>query len=260
MNHIGGITTRQRVESTPTTETAPAVAGNDCDRGPRHDANFEGVIVTEVQSTHPNRSPHALYRFYDAGGTLLYVGVTLNPVSRWKQHSKDKPWWADVADIKVERHDDRRAVLAAERDAIIRERPRYNVVHNGTRAGSAALKRAAAAMPDDCHGYCAKIGIYSIYHPHTWGDGVAHYTCHAGHSWSRGWNGAKKPGSIEANRCVPVDQRYDIPALTAARNDAQSRIDAYLGTACSADLLTATLRLRAVADEAIGYARSGAYL
>lgn len=51
MNHIGGITTRQRVESTPTTETAPAVAGNDCDRGPRHDTSLEG-IVTETQSTH----------------------------------------------------------------------------------------------------------------------------------------------------------------------------------------------------------------
>ena len=38
------------------TETAPAVAGNDCDRGPRHD-NALGGVVTENQSTQEPPTP-----------------------------------------------------------------------------------------------------------------------------------------------------------------------------------------------------------
>lgn len=42
---------------------------------------------------------HALYRFYDAAGALLYVGITIDPGSRWRSHAHDKPWWQQVAQI-----------------------------------------------------------------------------------------------------------------------------------------------------------------
>jgi predicted GIY-YIG superfamily endonuclease len=74
--------------------------------------------------------PHVLYRVYDAQGALLYIGITMNPGSRFAQHSEDKPWWTDVADIRVEHYGSREEVLAAERDAIKSEHPRFNVVHN----------------------------------------------------------------------------------------------------------------------------------
>jgi predicted GIY-YIG superfamily endonuclease len=74
--------------------------------------------------------PHVLYRAYDAQGVLLYIGITMNPGNRFAQHSEDKPWWADVAEIRVEHFGSRKRVLAAERAAIQAERPRFNVIHN----------------------------------------------------------------------------------------------------------------------------------
>lgn len=73
---------------------------------------------------------HALYRFFDEAGDLLYVGITLNPAARWKQHSQDKPWWTEVANITVEPHKNRREVLEAELLAIKTEHPRHNLAHN----------------------------------------------------------------------------------------------------------------------------------
>ncbi len=76
----------------------------------------------------------ALYRFYDEAGDLLYVGITLNPGSRFKQHSHDKPWWANVRRIELETHPTRAAALAAETAAILSEGPRHNIVHNRPRS------------------------------------------------------------------------------------------------------------------------------
>lgn len=72
-----------------------------------------------------------LYRFYDADGALLYIGVTMDPPVRWKAHADVKEWWATVRNIKMEPFETRTEVLAAERAAIKAERPRYNVIHNG---------------------------------------------------------------------------------------------------------------------------------
>lgn len=74
--------------------------------------------------------PHALYRFFDLNDRLLYVGITSNPAARFKQHRDDKPWWLDVANIRIEPFDDRPSVLEAERQAIELEHPIYNVTHN----------------------------------------------------------------------------------------------------------------------------------
>lgn len=76
-------------------------------------------------------TPHALYRFYDIQGRLLYVGITLDLGARWAHHSKNKTWWLDVVRGTVEHFEDRPAVLAAEKAAIIAEAPLWNVIHNG---------------------------------------------------------------------------------------------------------------------------------
>lgn len=75
-------------------------------------------------------APHALYRFYDDAGVLLYVGITADPGSRFKQHQGDKPWWTEVAHIRIEQLPTRAAVLAAERTAIRDERPLWNITPN----------------------------------------------------------------------------------------------------------------------------------
>jgi predicted GIY-YIG superfamily endonuclease len=76
--------------------------------------------------------PHVLYRAFNAQGQLLYVGITMNPGNRFAQHSDEKPWWTDVANIRVEQFASRNEVLTAEREVIKSERPLHNVVHNMT--------------------------------------------------------------------------------------------------------------------------------
>lgn len=70
----------------------------------------------------------ALYRLYDAAGTLLYVGISANPEQRWKVHSwtKAKPWWPDVARKTVEWHDSPESAALAEHIAIATESPKFN--------------------------------------------------------------------------------------------------------------------------------------
>lgn len=71
--------------------------------------------------------PTALYRFYDADGALLYVGITADLEKRWSGHQSNKAWWSDVTEKTVQWHDDRPSALAAELEAIRSEAPRYNV-------------------------------------------------------------------------------------------------------------------------------------
>ncbi|MGH9004547.1 MAG: GIY-YIG nuclease family protein [Acidimicrobiia bacterium] len=85
---------------------------------------------------------HALYRFYDDAGSLLYIGITHNPGQRWAAHMRHKPWWSEVATIRLEEHPDRASVLAAERAAIRSEGPRYNVVGRGRSSVAPSTRRA----------------------------------------------------------------------------------------------------------------------
>lgn len=72
----------------------------------------------------------AVYRFYDRNGKLLYVGITNNVERRIAQHLVDKPWAHQIVRRSVEVYSSRDAALAAERRAIRRERPKYNIAHN----------------------------------------------------------------------------------------------------------------------------------
>ena len=76
----------------------------------------------------------ALYRFYDEGGALLYVGITANTEERFAHHRNFKPWWHEVADTTIEWFETRPPALAAELRAIHDERPAYNI--NGTPWGA----------------------------------------------------------------------------------------------------------------------------
>lgn len=92
---------------------------------------------------------HALYRFYDSDGRLLYVGITADLGGRLNRHGDDKPWWSDVTRVVVEHHQSRTAVLAAERAAILDERPLHNIVHNraGRSGPLAPVKATASTAP-----------------------------------------------------------------------------------------------------------------
>lgn len=70
---------------------------------------------------------HVLYRHYDKGGNLLYVGVTNNFARRIKEHSKFSSWFSDVSNVTLEHFDDRETLLQAEKTAIQSERPIFNI-------------------------------------------------------------------------------------------------------------------------------------
>lgn len=76
-------------------------------------------------------SSQALYRFWDAEGALLYIGITHRLNDRLSHHKKFKPWWWEVAAVTIERYPDRESVAAAEVLAIKTESPKYNVMLNG---------------------------------------------------------------------------------------------------------------------------------
>jgi hypothetical protein len=108
--------------------------------------------------------PHALYRFFDAEDRLLYIGITWDIASRFPQHRDEKPWWMDIRNITIEPHADRAAALAAEKAAIIAERPVYNIVHNRFRWTQV---RPVTAWDQLCE-YAAELRLM-----HVWTRGVA---------------------------------------------------------------------------------------
>lgn len=69
-----------------------------------------------------------VYRLYDVGGKLLYVGISYDAIFRAEQHSKGKKWWSDVAKIDIKRHSTRDAAIDEEERAIRDENPTYNVM------------------------------------------------------------------------------------------------------------------------------------
>ena len=68
-----------------------------------------------------------LYRFYDAEGSLLYVGITKFFEPRLKQHYKNAEWFFETAHVRLEHYQTRQEVELAETRAIQTERPSYNL-------------------------------------------------------------------------------------------------------------------------------------
>lgn len=74
----------------------------------------------------------ALYRHFDGEGRLLYVGVSLSPTYRLRQHLDCSAWYQSIATVAIEWFPSRASALSAERAAIKAERPEFNVVHKYT--------------------------------------------------------------------------------------------------------------------------------
>lgn len=96
--------------------------------------------------TDANQS-HTLYRFFDADDRLLYVGRTINPAKRWRDHERKKPWFVDVATVRRQVYPDAPSLAAAELTAIRNERPLYNIQGNAGR--HAALPVATIPVDKD---------------------------------------------------------------------------------------------------------------
>lgn len=85
-------------------------------------------------------SPTALYRYFAEDGRLLYVGVTGKLLDRASQHRFHKGWQPHIRTATIEHFPTREEALEAEKLAIARESPEFNVQHQvyvrGPRTGS----------------------------------------------------------------------------------------------------------------------------
>lgn len=89
-----------------------------------------------------------VYRFFDDGGRCLYVGASNNLGRRLREHTRGTPYWPAVRRIGVTVYGCRRAMLDAERRAIIAVRPVHNVQpdeHARRRLASMRARQRASA-------------------------------------------------------------------------------------------------------------------
>jgi hypothetical protein len=87
--------------------------------------------------------PTAVYRAFAEGGRLLYVGHSAEPETRISQHLGKTAWWPKVRKITTEWHPSRPIAQVAERLAIYREDPLYNISRARTPKAVAGLMREA---------------------------------------------------------------------------------------------------------------------
>ncbi|UVM24490.1 hypothetical protein [Pseudomonas wadenswilerensis] len=72
---------------------------------------------------------HKLYRAFDATGRLLYIGITMSPLTRLSQHLRTSHWSGDIARIDIECYRSQALAREAEKAAIEREAPLFNINH-----------------------------------------------------------------------------------------------------------------------------------
>lgn len=100
------------------------------------------MAPSRIKLARSNRSrEHTLYRLFDAEGTLLYVGISFMPDYRFKQHRREKPWWAEVTRKELTILPDRKTAEAAEIKAIAEEDPLYNIQRPSYRPKAEAKPR-----------------------------------------------------------------------------------------------------------------------
>lgn len=77
----------------------------------------------------PDEQPYRLYRWFDADGVLLYIGITNDLATREQQHWSNSWWtlWADRVEADPEfRSWTKSEAMVVERRAIDAERPVFN--------------------------------------------------------------------------------------------------------------------------------------
>lgn len=87
---------------------------------------------------------HYLYRHFSNDKELLYIGITANEEKRRKKHNSEFSWAKQIAFTEITEFDDKLSAAIAEKDAIIAEKPRFNVEYQRSlsKKSAANLQRA----------------------------------------------------------------------------------------------------------------------
>lgn len=73
--------------------------------------------------------PTQLYRHFDGQGRLLYVGISLDALTRLGEHRANSAWFDRITRVEIQRHPTREGALEAEQIAIWKEKPECNIQH-----------------------------------------------------------------------------------------------------------------------------------
>lgn len=84
-------------------------------------------MPTQQSPTSLDARTHFVYRFFDAGDRLLYVGLAVDPNARLLTHQRDKPWWPEVARTTLAVLPTRADAEYYEAHAILTEHPLHNL-------------------------------------------------------------------------------------------------------------------------------------
>jgi len=90
---------------------------------------------------------HAVYRMFDGGDRLLYIGRTGDAGRRFGDHTS-KRWFPLVETIKLEWFPTEAAAVLAERRAIRTERPRYNIAETSKSRSPVPLAALTTVPPE----------------------------------------------------------------------------------------------------------------
>lgn len=93
-------------------------------------ADQERSFLVEAITAKKAAAKTALYRHYNEQGQLLYVGISLQILSRTTKHRLNARWYEQITHIDIEWLASRALAEAAERTAIETENPLYNVTYN----------------------------------------------------------------------------------------------------------------------------------
>jgi excinuclease UvrABC nuclease subunit len=86
--------------------------------------------------------PAQLYRHFGDDGTLLYVGISLSAIQRLAQHRDHAHWFEQIKRVEMQQFPTREEALAAEREAIAREQPLFNIQFSERQKMACATARA----------------------------------------------------------------------------------------------------------------------
>lgn len=87
---------------------------------------FANEVCSYIRPPDEDSEDHVLYRFLNASGDLLYVGISMSALTRFRTHRLRSHWFRQVATVHVSHFATRREALDAESEAIRSEHPRYN--------------------------------------------------------------------------------------------------------------------------------------
>lgn len=89
-----------------------------------------------------------LYRHFDKEGVLLYVGISIDPFNRLRQHKHVSRWFDQITKVTIEHYDSREEVAEAELIAIKTENPLYNISGSDFKSKLTVLKQFCAESED----------------------------------------------------------------------------------------------------------------